>query len=210
MNTEELLTTTRSVRKRMDLARSVDYAIIERCLEIAIQAPSGSNQQKWHWLVITDPDKKRAVADLYRKSFDHYLVRSQDRDGVERARQSQMLDSAVFLAEHMHEVPVLVLACIEGRVEDKGVAAQASLYGSILPAAWSFMLALRLHGVGAAWTTLHLVYERETAALLGIPENVTQAVLLPVAHYRGDSFKPAARESARTCTYWNNWGENRS
>lgn len=203
---DRLLTTTRSVRKRMDCSRPVPREILEQCLDIAIQSPSGSNQQKWHFLLVDDAEKKAAIAGWYKKSFDDYRRRSEANEGVARQRQAEMIDSAVHLSEHMHEAPVLAIFCIEGRVEDKGVAAQASTYGSILPAAWSFMLALRARGVGAAWTTLHLVYEREVAKILGIPDHVTQAVMLPVGYYLGDDFKPARRAPARDVTHWNHWG----
>jgi nitroreductase len=198
-----LLTTTRSVRKRLDLERPVEREVIERCLEIAIQAPSGSDRQKWHFVVVTDPALRLGLAELYRRSFDAYLA-SAPASGRGAPREV-LRDSSIYLAEHFHEVPALVLFCYEGRVEQAGLAAQASLYGSILPAAWSFMLALRARGIGSAWTTLHLRYEQEAAQLLGLPPNVTQAALMPVAYYTGDDFKPARRTPALERTYWNGW-----
>ncbi len=209
-----LLMTTRSVRKRLDLNRPVEPEMIERCIEIAIQAPTGSNSQGWRFVVVTDQDKRAAVAELYARSFALYAAEGdarqlaqRDRPGVAQARRVR--DSAVYLAERMHEVPVLIIPCITGRVENAGVMAQAGLYGSILPAAWSLQLALRARGLGSAWTTLHLRYEQETAAILGIPANVTQTSLLPVAYFTGGDFKPAARVPARQLTYWNRWGELR-
>jgi nitroreductase len=203
---DHVLTTTRSVRKRLDLARPVERAIIEGCLEIAMQAPSGSNRQKWHFIVITDPELRFGVAELYRRAYAEY-VQSVPAGGpgttIERVR-----DSSNYLAAHFHEVPVLVLFCYEGRVEDAGLAAQASLYGSILPAAWSFMLALRARGLGSAWTTLHLHYEQEAARLLGLPPTLTQAALLPVAYYTGDDFKPAKRAPVHERVYWNSWPQD--
>ena len=199
---DHLLTTTRSVRKRLDLARPVEPEIIERCLEIAIQAPSGSDRQKWHFVVITDPALRVGLADLYRRSFAEY---AQSVPGGQGASITPLRDSSSYLAEHFHEVPVLVLFCYEGRVEEAGLAAQASTYGSILPAAWSFMLALRARGLGSVWTTLHLRYEQEAAQLLGLPPKITQAALLPVAYYTGDDFAPARRTPARERTYWNGW-----
>jgi nitroreductase len=200
---DHLLTTTRSVRKRLDLARPVEREVIERCLEIAIQAPSGSDRQKWHFVVVTNPALRMGLADLYRRAFADYLRSTPaDRPGTTIAR---VRDSSSYLAEHFHEVPVLVLFCYEGRVEGSGVAAQASLYGSILPTAWSFMLALRARGLGSAWTTLHLRYEQEAAQLLGLPPTITQAALLPVAYYTGGDFRPAQRTPARERTYWNGW-----
>jgi nitroreductase len=197
---DHVLTTTRSVRKRLDLQRPVEREVIERCLDIAIQAPSGSNRQRWHFIVITDPQLRLGLAEIYRKSFGEYLGNPSPTTQVDAVR-----DSAIYLAEHFHEVPVQVLFCYEGRVEQYGVAAQASVYGSILPAAWSFMLALRARGLGSAWTTLHLRYEQEAAALLGIPATYTQAVLLPVAYFTGDDFQPAKRTAASEHTSWNGW-----
>jgi nitroreductase len=200
---DHLLTTTRSVRKRLDLSRPVEPELIERCLEIAIQAPSGSDRQGWHFVVITDPALKLGVAELYRTSYWAYAANRPS------SVRTALANSSDYLAEHMHEVPSLVLFCYEGRPEQPAPAAQAGFYGSILPAAWSFMLALRARGVGSAWTTLHLPYEQETAELLGLPPNLTQAVLLPVAYFTGDDFKPAARQPAAERTHWNGWGQRR-
>jgi nitroreductase len=211
---DELLTTTRSVRKRLDLTRPVEPDTIETCIEIALQAPTGSNAQGWHFLVVTDADKKRALAALYKKAFGLYanadnLRPSFAADDPRAAQQPRVESSATYLAEHMAEVPVLVIPCIEGRVENAGVLAQASIYGSILPAVWSFMLALRPRGLAAAWTTLHLMYEQDAAKILGVPDTVTQAALLPVAYYTGEEFKVAKRLPASQLTHWNTWGARR-
>jgi nitroreductase len=203
--TDHLLTTTRSVRKRLDLSRPVEPEVIERCLEIASQAPSGSDRQGWHFVVITDPEVKRAIGDYYRAS--HAAYAGSGRSGS-RPREG-VVSSSLYLAEHFHEVPAMVLFCYEGRVEQTTQANQAGFYGSILPAAWSFMLALRARGLGAVWTTLHLAYEREVGQLLGLPENLTQAVLIPLAYYTGDDFKPAPRTPAADRTSWNGWGKRR-
>jgi nitroreductase len=207
---DHLLTTTHSVRKRLDLKRDVEPAVLERCIEIAFHAPSGGNVQGWHFLVVTDVGKKEQIAGYYRQSWYAYNTSRRAVEGAPVDPQTERVrDSAQYLADHMHEVPVLVIPCIEGRVENGGAAAQAGLYGSILPAAWSFMLALRARGLGAAWTTLHLVYEKEVAAALDIPANITQAALLPVAYYTGEDFKPAPRKPATERTHWNMWGVKR-
>ncbi len=212
---DRLLTTTRSVRKRLDLVRPVPPALIEECIELAIQAPTGSNAQGWNFVVVTDPKKKRAIAEPYKKAFMAYLktLESQGPRWKEadprQEQESRMYDSARYLAEHLHEVPVHLIACVEGRVEKAGTLEQASLYGSILPAVWSLMLALRARGLGSAWTTLHLSAEAEIAKLLGIPEMVTQAALLPVAYFKGEDFKPARRIPGRQVTSWNTWGARR-
>ena len=214
---DHLLTTTRSVRKRLDLARPVEPAVLERAIEIALQAPTGSNSQGWHFLVVTDPEKRAALGGLYRRAFEAYAsapagtMRPELPPDDPRARQlPRIIDSASYLAEHLHEVPVHVVPCVEGRVENAGTLAQASVYGSILPAVWSFMLALRARGVGSAWTTLHIMYEQEAAKILGIPDTVTQTALLPVAYYKGAEFKPASRLPARQRTHWNTWGRKRA
>jgi nitroreductase len=210
---DHLLTTTRSVRKRLDLTRPVPLHLIEQCIEIALQAPTGSNAQGWYFVVVTDPEKRGQIARLYKRAFDAYQSRSDwPRYSGDDPRVQQMprvIDSARYLADHLHEVPVFVIPCIQGRVEQGLVVEQASVYGSILPAAWSFMLALRARGLGTAWTTLHLVNEAEVAKLLGIPDSVTQAALFPVAYFTGQGFRRAERVPAVERTYWNTWGARR-
>ena len=207
---DQLLTTTRSVRRRLDLGRPVERAVLERCVEIALQAPTGSNAQGWHFVMVTDPGKRARLADVYRRGYD-LLAQMYEAgppypaDDLRTRQFPRMLASAIHLKDHLHEVPVLVLPCIDGRFENAGVAVQASLYGSILPAAWSFMLALRARGIGSAWTTDHLFFESEAADVLGIPETVTQVALLPVAYFTGADFKPAPRLPARERTHWNGW-----
>lgn len=212
---DHLLTTTRSVRKRLDLERPIPPELIEECIELAIQAPTGSNSQNWHFLVVTDADKKREIAGYYKPPLRGYL---NSLEGAEprypeadprSAQEARVYDSAWYLAEHLHEVPVHLIGCVEGRVENAGPLAQASLYGSILPAVWSLMLALRSRGLGSAWTTLHLSAEAQIAKLLGMPENITQAALLPVAYFTGEEFKPARRIPGREVTSWNTWGARR-
>ena len=211
---DHLLTTTRSVRKRLDFTRPVPLDVVRRCIESALQAPTGSNAQGWSFVVVTDPAKRRALADLYRKAFEVYVgnpeYRAQYEAGDLRAKQMpRVLDSATNLAEQLHEAPVHVIPCVAGRVEQAGVIAQASIYGSILPAAWSFMLAARARGLGSAWTTLHLIFEKDAAALLGIPDTVTQTALLPVAYFTGMDFKPATRLDSHLAIHWDAWGAHR-
>ena len=209
---DHLLTTTRSVRRRLDLTRPVALDVIERCMEIAFQAPTGSNVQGWHFVIVTDADKKAVLADLYRKAAVAYSEMNanapQLREGDPRRQQMlRIIDSAQYLLEHLHEVPLHIIPCVEGRVEHAGVLAQASVYGSILPAVWSLMLALRARGIGAAWTTLHLMFEADAAKLLGVPSNVTQVALLPVAYFTGEDFKPAKRLPARNSIHLNAWAQ---
>lgn len=208
---DELLTTTRTVRRRLDLDRPVPRALVEECLEIALQAPSGSNAQRWHWLVVTDPAKRAAIGDWYRQAFETYLGSGASAgdlyaDNPERAAvQERVGASATYLSQRMGDVPVHVIPCIE--VGRKGLPAgnQAGIWGSILPAAWSYMLAARARGLGTAWTTLHLVYEAEVAALLGIPDHVRQGALIPTAFYVGDGFKPAPREPLASVLHVDGW-----
>jgi len=206
--TDRLLTTTRSVRKRLDLDRPVDPAVVTTCLTLALQAPTASNQQDWRWMVVTDPEKRRGLAELYREVGAAYLARSKEQ--ATDPQTQRVYASAVHLTEVLDRVPVLVVPCIERRIDSMDTAAAASLYGSILPAVWSFMLALRSRGLGSAWTTLHLIRERDAAELLGIPaDTVTQVALLPVAYTVGTEFAPARRSPVEEITYWDTWGATR-
>lgn len=211
MTPDELLTTTRTVRRRLDLERPVPRELIEDCVRIALQAPSGSNRQTWQWLVVTDQDQRAAIGAVYKKACEAYLE-SQGAagnlfaDDPERNKvQRRVHDSVAYLADRMGEVPVLVLPCLKvagGRLPSGN---QGGLWGSLLPAAWSFCLAARDRGLGTAWTTLHLTYESEVAEILGLPDDVYQSVLLPTAYYTGDSFKPAPRQPVSEVLHWNRW-----
>ena len=208
---DELLTTTRSVRKRLDLGRPVPLELVRECLEIALQAPSGSNRQTWHWVVVTDADQRRAIGDYYRRSVEAYLASDWaagklHADDPDRAPvQRRVGDSVAYLGEHLGEAPVLVLPCLKMSPGALGAGNQAGVWGSLLPAAWSYMLAARARGLGTAWTTLHLDYEAEVAALLGLPADVHQGVLIPTAYYTGDSFRPAARQPLDDVLHLNHW-----
>ncbi len=210
---EQLLTTTRAVRKRLDLARPVERAVVETCLRLAFQAPNGSNQQTWGWVVVDDAATRRAMADIYRAALTDYVNRpraprtaaSSSAPPPPAGSLQRMADSVMHLNAHLHEVPVLLVATFHGRAEDKDVFTQASRWGSIAPAVWSLMLALRLHGLGSAWTTLHLLREREMGELLGIPDTETQAGLFPIAYTVGTDFRAADRAASQARVRWNHW-----
>ncbi len=213
MDADHVLRTTRSVRLRLDFERPIDPAVIEECLEVALQAPTASNSQQWQWVVITDPDKISAVADLYRKSFQVLTDRPPEQRPAygpddSRTHQSEKVTrSAMYLAAEMHRCPAMLIACINGRIEQLPATAHAGVYGSILPGAWSFMLAARERGIGMAWTTIHLRHEADVAAVLGIPDDVTQTVLFPMAYFTGEDFKPAPRVPLSEVVHWNAWGQ---
>ena len=166
---------------------------------------SGTNRGEYPTLSFCRGNRRRKtcpLAALYKRAY--WEVYSPQRQAEVRQTDPRLIDSATYLAEPLHEVPVLIIPCVEASpVQGTG----PGVYASILPATWSLMLALRARGVGSAWTILHLRYEQETAALLGIPEHIRQAALLPVAYYTGDDFKPAKRVPARERTYWNGWGQ---
>lgn len=210
LDADELLTTTRSVRKRLDLDRPVPHALIRECLEVALQAPTGSNQQGWHWIVVTDPDLRSQIGEYYRRSFadyrdsPHRAARAATGSSGKQAASARVATSADWLAERMGDVPVHVIACITAGPE-LPAGNQAGLWGSLLPAAWSYQLAARARGLGSAWTTLHLVYEKEIAQLLGIPAEVHQGVLLPTAYFTGETFRPAHREPLDTVLHLDRW-----
>ena len=215
---DHVLKTTRTVRLRLDLERSVPNGLIEEAIDVALQAPTGANSQNWRFVVITDEDLRAGIADLYRQGAERYLAGETGvtRTGVavdhqypdDDPRQQRMpliVKSAVHLIENMHRVPVLIMLFLENRFEHEDVFTQGSMWGSILPAAWSLMLALRARGVASAWTTFTLMYEKEIQELLGVPAHYTQAVLLPAAWLKGDDLRPAKRFPARNVTFWNGW-----
>jgi nitroreductase len=202
---DELLSTTRAVRRRLDLTRPVDRDVILECLQLAMQAPTASNAQDWRWLVITDADKRAAIAEIYRSIGAEYLVQAATTASDPQTRR--VYQGALALTETLAKVPVHVIPCLEGRFDSSNSLATASAWASIIPAGWSFLLALRSRGLGSVWTTMHLAKEREVGELLGIPATVTQAALFPVAYTIGTDFRPAVRPPAETITYWNTWGE---
>ncbi|MGO9876343.1 MAG: nitroreductase family protein [Acidimicrobiia bacterium] len=205
--TDRILTTTRAVRRRLDLSRSVPHEIVLECLRLAIQAPTGGNTQRWRWLVVDDEEKRAALAALYLRRAQPYLggYRSLAPDAP-----NAVLDSSEYLAEHLHEVPVFVIPCLLGRLPEAPSNEEAAgFYGSILPAVWNLQLALRSRGLGSVFTTLHLAYEREAGEILGIPDTVTQAALIPVAYTLGEDFQPAKRRPVEEITYWNGWKQTR-
>ena len=219
---DHVLTTTRSVRRRLDFEREVPLDLVEEALEIALQAPTGANTQTWRFMVVTDSAKKTKIADYYRQAAGAYvegrtalsktgvtMMREYEADDLRQQQRAALMKSGGYLMQHMQRAPVMIIPCIEGRFEHEDVFTQASMWGSILPATWSLMLALRARRLASAWTTLHLQYEREISELLGIPPDYTQAALLPVAWLAGGDLKPAARLPVKEVTFWDSWGGER-
>lgn len=213
LSADDVLSTTRAVRKRLDLERPVEMSLIRECLELALQAPSGSNAQEWHFMVVTDRDKIAAIADYYQEAFADYEAgpyqpTRQHQDNPDMApTQERVLNSAQYLAANLARVPALLIPCMQGRPDVPGLptGAISGMYGSIIPATWSFMLAARERGLGTCWTTLHLNSEKEVADLLGIPEGYTQVALIPVAHTLGTTFSPAPRKPLDDVLHLNRW-----
>jgi nitroreductase len=203
---DELLTTTRSVRKRLDLNRPVGRDVILECIRLAMQAPTASNTQDWRWLVVTDADKRAAIADIYRSVGAEYLAYAAKEASDPQTRR--VYASAFALTDTLAEVPVHVIPCLDNRIDNSNLLTAASAWASIIPAGWSFLLALRSRGLGSVWTTMHLAKEQEVAELLGIPPTATQAALFPVAYTIGTDFRPASRPPAETVTFWDSWGES--
>ncbi|OBK16065.1 nitroreductase family protein [Mycobacterium asiaticum] len=201
---DELLTTTRAVRKRLDLTRPVGRDVILECIGLAMQAPTASNAQDWRWLVVTDADKRAAIADIYRSVGAQYLAHAAAT--ASDPQTQRVYRSAHGLTETLAQVPVHVIPCLLEPIDETNRLAAASAWASIIPAGWSFLLALRSRGLGSVWTTMHLAKEREVADVLGIPPTVTQAALFPVAYTMGTNFRPAARPPAETITFWDGWG----
>ena len=177
--------------------------MLEECLQLAQQAPTASYSQNWHFVVVTDAEKRAAIGEIWR---ERRVPLPRARRGRARARARAIGDAVVHLAEHIHEVPVHVIPCVQGRYEGKPNALVASMFGSIIPAAWSFMLAARSRGLGTVWTTFHLMHEQEVAEILGIPyDEVTQVALIPVAYTLGTDFKPGKRKPLDSMVHWDSW-----
>jgi nitroreductase len=227
LSPDELLTTTRAVRKRLDLQRDVPMALLEECVEIARQAPTGSNSQGWHFMLVDDSGLRKGLADLYRQGWNRYLqspgslpdtiksaidsTAARDLDAqTHNDQMERVLSSAQYLADNLERVPVLLIPCVKGRSDQMtgpyANAVHSAVYGSIIPATWNYMLAARARGLGTAWTSAHLIYEREAADLLGIPyDEFTQVAMIPTAFYTGDSFKPALRKPLAEVLHHNRW-----
>jgi len=207
LSPDEVLSTTRAVRRRLDLERPVEREVLEECLRLAQQAPAASYRENWHFVVVTDAEKRAALGELWRKSGERYLAARRPEPAVDLPPNTQrLLDSVWHLMDHIGEVPIHVIPCIEGRTDGKSSALQASSWGTIVPAVWSFMLAARTRGLGTCWTTFHLAYEEEAADLLGIPyEDVMQTALIPVAYTIGTDFRPARRKPLETMVHWDGW-----
>ena len=213
LSIDTLLTTTRSVRKRLDLSRPVEPEVIRECLELAIQAPTASNAQEWQFIVVTNPHQRQALATIYRKGAERYrelmtpMMQKRAASSEQEAKTVvKLMDSGQYLIDHLHEVPVHVIPCIEGRTEHQPIIIQAARWCSIMPAAWSFMLAARSRGLGSSLTSFHLFFEQEAANLLGIPyEQVMQAGLIPVAYTLGTDFNPAPRKPLESVLHSDRW-----
>jgi nitroreductase len=212
LSPDELLTTTRAVRKRLDFDRPVPLELVRECIEIATQAPSGSNQQGWHWVVVTDAAKRKALGEIYQRSFEIYkampfyagaiVTGEPERD----ATQQRVASSAEYLAERMGDAPVLLVPCITGRLDNMPSMMTASQWGSLHPAIWSFCLAARARGLGTSWTSLHLMFEEEAAGVLGIPfAEISQGALIPVAYSKGTDFKPGPRADVDAIVHVDSW-----
>ena len=203
--TDALLTTTRAVRRRLDLSRPVEPELIADCIRIAQQAPTASNTQTWRWVVLTDPDRRKAIGDLY-ASGRAAVENARSAVASDDAQTQRVYDSAGYLVDHIAEVPVHVIPCLEGRLPPGADGcATASFYGSIFPAVWSFQLALRSRGLGSTFTTAHLLGEARIRDLLGVPPDFTQTCLIPVAHTLGDDFSPPPRRPVEEFIGWNGW-----
>jgi nitroreductase len=211
LSADEVLSTTRAVRKRLDFDRPVEREVILECLELAVQAPTGSNQQGWHWLFVTDAAKKKALADIYATNFAQYrkfAASNTFEEGDLRAEQrDRVTSSAEYLTENFHRAPVIMVPIITGNLDGVPAFASASVWGSLLPGVWSFMLAARERGLGTAWTTIHLLNggDKQAAELLGIPDGYSQAGMFPIAYTIGTDFKPAKRLPLEPITHWDTW-----
>lgn len=162
-------------------------------------------------MVVTDPHKRAALADLYRKGHETFVSTPVAQamgygNPHASAAQRRILSSIDYLVDNLAHIPVLVIPCISPRLEGLPTVLLHAMSGSIMPAAWSFMLAARARGLGTCWTLFHLYYEEEAAHLLGIPHaEVTQIALIPVAYTHGTTFQTGPRNPLATMIHWDAW-----
>jgi nitroreductase len=207
-NADLLLSTTRSVRKRLDFERPVERETLLECLQLAVQAPTASNRQTWRWMIVTDPELKTKIADIYRgQGMDYLRGSAEESEAKGETDRQRVHDSALYLAENFERAPAYVIPCVEGDLAEMTQTGVIGTLGSIIQAGWSFQLALRARGLGSTWTTIHLGDAQAVADLLGIPAGVTQVALIPVAYTKGTSFRPAKRPPVTEITHWNRWGD---
>jgi nitroreductase len=210
LSADEVLSTTRAVRKRLDLTRPVPRRLIEECVDLATQAPTGRNRQRWHFLVVTDKTQRAAVADIYRRAVHVAQGTPLTENDLRRMNAHgswpRIADGLQYLYDHIHQVPAIVIPAVEGRTDRATVTEQAGTWGSILPAVWSFMLAARDRGLGTVWTTAQAPLEHELTAVLGVPhDDIMLAALIPLAFTIGTDFRPAKRISRDQVLHWNKW-----
>ncbi|MCI2417891.1 nitroreductase family protein [Saccharopolyspora sp. K220] len=210
LSADQVLSTTRAVRKRLDLTRPVPRHLIEECVDLATQAPSGRNRQRWHFLLVTDKTQRAAVTDIYRRAVHIAQGTPLTKNDLRRMNAHgswpQIADGLHYLYDHIHQVPAIVIPAVEGRTDHATVTEQAGTWGSILPAVWSFMLAARERGLGTVWTTAQAPLEHELAAVLGVPyDDIMLAALIPLAFTIGTDFRPAKRISRDQVLHWNKW-----
>jgi nitroreductase len=204
LSPDELLSTTRAVRKRLDFERPVERELLDECLALAQQAPNASNSEPWRFVVVTEEATRAKLAECYRTGWAAY--RKEIDEQARETTDAPVLDSAQYLADRFHEVPVMVLPCLVPRADSAPSALQAGLYGSVIQAAWSFQLAARARGLGTCWTTLHLPRERDAAELLGIPfARVQQVALITVGYSLGTDFKPGRRVALERVVRYERW-----
>ena len=212
---DELLTTTRSVRKRLDLTRPVPRELVERAVDIARQAPNGTNRQTWNWLLIDDPEIRVGIACIYNKGMaiqteimqkEMAASNTDSADGhLAESITGKLTESVAYLAEHLHEVPMLLVPTVKCDFDGANLFTQASYWGSILPAVWNFQLAPRARGLGSAWTSVSMHCQKEMIELLNIPAGHTHAGVFPIAYTKGVDFKAGPRGPLNEVVHWNDW-----
>ena len=192
---DQVLKTTRSVRRKLDFERQVPLAVIEECIDIATQAPVSLGGENWRFIVVSEASVKSALAALY----SEVLIDLSEQRGIE------LKSTHRALIEKLPDIPCMIFVCAIGEPGETR-AQQIAFYGSILPAAWSLMLALRAREIGTTWTTLLCARPQEVASILGMPDDAMQTVMLPVAYTKNAVMKVADRLPAREVTYINRWG----
>ena len=194
---DEVLSTARSVRRNLDFERPIEREVLYDCIDVAVQAPTGIAGENWRFVIVDEAEPKAAIAEIYREVLLNIFAE----------RDMPMKPTHKALIERLHEIPAMIFVCVDGAPLGEEVSSNVAFYGSILPAAWSLMLALRARQIGATWTSLLSSRQEEVADVLHIPDGVVQTVMLPVGYTKGATMRRAARQPAAEVSFWNRWGE---
>ncbi len=200
MDIFEAINTQRAMRRLKP--DPVPDELIWKLLDAAVKAPSGANRQPWNFIVIRDPQTKAKIAEWYLDGWNTAYGPFKQ-VAMATPAMAKTYASADYLANHLAEAPVLIMAT----VNHAGVAPVSPPGASVYPAVQNLLLAARALGLGATLTTVYRTHEAEVKQFLGIPDNVETMALIPIGYPVG-KFGPTNRMPTEAVAYWEKWGQS--